>query len=58
MKPKMNVKKKFQMDVVQDDKVNAALNKIENKGSLLKPQNISKPSFQSSSPGVRKRDSA
>jgi len=59
-KPKMGMKKKFQMDVVQDDKVNAALNVIANKQSLLKPQpNIShKPSFQSSSPGVRKRESA
>ena len=58
-KPKFGVKKKFQMDVVQDDKVNAALNKIVNKQSLLKPQpNITKPSFQSSSPGVRKRESA
>ena len=58
-KPKLGVKKKFQMDVVQDDKVSAALNKISNKQSLLKPQpNITKPSFQSSSPGVRKRESA
>lgn len=35
-KPKMTVKKKFQMDVVEDDKNNAILSKIENKG-LLKP---------------------
>ena len=41
------------MDVVEDDKNNAILNKIENKG-LLKPQNL-KPSFTGSSPlGVRK----
>lgn len=43
------------MDVVQDDKNNAIIDKIENKG-LLKPNNL-KPSFTSSSPmGVRKTE--
>ena len=54
-KPKMTVKKKFQMDVVQDDKNNAIIDKIENKG-LLKANNL-KPSFTASSPmGVRKTE--
>ena len=46
------------MDVVEDDKNNAILSKIENKG-LLKPQNL-KPSFTGSSPagGARRRDAS
>ena len=59
-KPKLNMGKKFQMDVVRDEKATAALDKIAIKkqnNALLKPANVSKPSFTSSSPmGVRKHD--
>lgn len=47
------------MDVVQDEKDIAAVNKLANKDSkLLKPNQLAKPNFTSSSPmGVRNNGS-
>ena len=58
MKPKMNMGKKFQMDVVRDEKDNAILNKIAKKEQNVLNPNQVKPSFTASSPGMRKRESA